>query len=69
MKTEWISVKDRFPDDNIGVLITDGESICTAKWVDNYLWTSYGFGGYDWDFDFMESQITYWMPLPEPPKK
>lgn len=59
--SEWISLKDRAPDDNVDVLTTDGDYMAVAS-------TS------RWDIWFINDdtapqwQPTHWMPLPEPPK-
>lgn len=62
----WISVKDRLPDDDGEVLaVNDGEVL-----IANYL------GGWfhyieDEDGDMIPSDdidVSYWMPLPEPPE-
>lgn len=57
---EWISVKDRLPEEEARVLVyldsnrsytkTDTDRLINSKWV-------------RWDRD-----VTHWMPLPEPPK-
>lgn len=58
---EWISVKDRLPRCGDRVIMTDGVFVCEAflsisgKWKRN---------GIDW----IESEITHWMPMPEPPE-
>lgn len=66
---EWISVKERLPENGIDVLVHDafGDptiSISTAaysnvdgKWID-YLGNDHNY----------QSDITHWMPLPTPPK-
>ncbi len=59
---EWISVKDRLPEDNKEVLIYCG-SYHELGWYesDNKSWRS----------DFLgccTDDITHWMPLPQPPK-
>ena len=57
----WISVKDRLPLCGDRVIMTDGVFVCEAflsisgKWVRN---------GISW----IESEITRWMPMPEPPE-
>jgi len=68
---EWISVKDRLPEDRIPVLIYtsyfkmataycdfEGDfSNVTCGWIDAMrVQHSYG-------------SVTHWMPLPEPPKE
>ena len=61
---EWISVKDKLPDENLMVLIlTENQPIV------RYAITSYDksldiFVDYD-DYSF---SATHWMLLPEPPK-
>lgn len=57
---EWISVKDRLPeDDEIVIICTDenfiyaGELVGDTWFLDNDSWTA---------------TVTHWMPLPAPPK-
>jgi len=54
---EWISVKDRLPEDGSYVLVFDdlgyGYTICVSLYLRRR-----GF----------KQQTTHWMPLPEPPK-
>jgi len=70
---KWISVKDRLPEVYDGVLVTDGEIVTAAERHDFFDsgigWTGHRFGGHEWQWDFDDSFITHWMPLPEPPKK
>ena len=64
-KPQWVSIKNRLPEKNHGVLITDGETIVTAcldKWGH---WAEHGFSGYEWDF--ILGEVTHWMPLPDLP--
>jgi hypothetical protein len=65
---EWISVKDRLPDEYEPVLVYDpdvghGQCVMYACWsVDG--WKT------EFDFDHHEDHgITHWMPLPTPPKE
>jgi hypothetical protein len=74
---EWISVKDRFPEDDGDVLV------CQHKFGDRYPLINVGYRENDqWDIaDTMDGIIhdidnnqdnwivTHWMPLPEPPKQ
>lgn len=64
--SEWVSVKDRLPENFQTVLMarTDGTIYChmycentqtDGCWVDDYL---------NW---FSVYDVTHWMPLPEPP--
>lgn len=73
---EWISVKDRLPEENTPVLI------CT-QWGDVWMASYYSecrivqklFSPAHWDvetlrgggIDFKATEVTHWMPLPEPP--
>lgn len=72
-KTEWISVKERLPELDCGVLITDGETMVTAKMYEieefGPCWTAYGFGGYDWEWEINIADVTLWKPLPKLPTK
>ena len=72
---EWISVKDRLPEENVPVLICTQEG---AIWMAEYLeerrphttatayWETvdvmYGCGA-----ELETTEVTHWMPLPEPP--
>ena len=63
-RQEWISVKDRLPEDYIKVLT------CDAR--DN-VHIFYHFHQYESPFGIDASdqryyEVTHWMPLPEPPK-
>lgn len=59
--TEWISVKDRLPEEYTAVLVYGSRGVWLA-WLgsDNTWWDS--------DLDNIGNDITYWMPIPEPPK-
>ena len=62
---EWISVKDRLPDAFCKVLAVwkaNGETV-----IDTAFWTDSGFSVNHWVV--MQTKITHWMPLPEPPKE
>ncbi len=70
---EWISVKDRLPEENTRVLI------CT-QWGDVWMASYYSecrIAQAYWDvetlrgggIDFKATEVTHWMPLPEPPKR
>ncbi len=56
---EWISVKDRLPEE------TPTKCLCYSK--DGYMVGSYTNWG--WMFPCYFGQVTHWMPLPEPPKE
>ena len=61
--SEWISVKDRLPEDYETVLVYDGDFVQPSSFHGKY-----GF----WTTDCYEADsiygATHWMPLPEPPK-
>ena len=60
---QWISCKDRMPEDNDRVLIlAKNESVYIAK--------HRVFGHFVVSFEYWldDTEVTHWMPLPEPPK-
>jgi hypothetical protein len=72
MKTKWINVKDRLPDESNNVLVFNGNFIAIGYYRKDFKindnnsilaiprkW-EYANVILDWD-------ITHWMPLPEPP--
>lgn len=73
--SEWISVKDKLPQKYDRVLVTDGKQVCL-----HYKQSGVNFAdarGHDLycscdlnhdRCDFVEGQITHWMPLPKPPE-
>lgn len=70
LKSKWISVEERLPENSIGVLVTDGTDVsegwlctCSSKEGAKVVW---GLGSND---DGPYDPITHWMPLPEPPKE
>jgi hypothetical protein len=60
---EWISVKERLPEDDKWVLVTDGLGIGLAQ----YNLDQDDFFGYN--ERKVRGYITHWMPLPKPPKE
>lgn len=62
---EWISVKDRLPDNA-------GDVLCLFIGWDDMIFHGVAFheedGWYDSDGESVNNVI-YWMPLPEPPKE
>jgi hypothetical protein len=74
----WISVKDRFPDFDIPVLVYFLKSksmMCGMRSYtgDGWLWSIWnGLGDFQDKSEFEcddDYPITHWMPLPEPPKQ
>lgn len=59
-KPEWISVKERLPEDYVDVLWYDPISLQTMR-VD--------MNGALWRADFTNGSVTHWMPLPKPPEE
>jgi hypothetical protein len=59
-KQQWISVKDRLPETNCDVLVTDGY---------NYDIAYYGNLINQWFFqDGVDDFVSHWMPLPKLPQ-
>ena len=60
---QWISVKDRLPEDDEMKLITlwDCNSMRMAYYYEQELWICNGVD--------VTGFVTHWMPLPEPPKE
>lgn len=75
MTKEWIRISERLPENDVGVLVTDGKIVTAAAlsyWKDApHWWGGHGFSGHEWNFDFSErfdrGAITHWMPLPPVP--
>ena len=51
---EWIPVSERLPDEEVRVLATDGTDVFDSEYMS---------GNWEWCSD-----VTHWMPLPEPPE-
>jgi len=73
---EWISVKDRLPELDSHVLVTDGGDISTAVFLESsplypgapvQQFVRDCGGSEDWDLDY--AIITHWQPLPDLPNK
>lgn len=58
----WISVKDRLPEEDVEVLVSNCLGIEVAAYTTNPTRHWYGMSG-----NTVYAQ--YWMPLPEPPKE
>lgn len=64
---EWISVKDRLPEEKTDVLVFDRiNKTCTIgyykKTFEDGYWNAY------YGKNNLRYNITHWMPLPKPPK-
>lgn len=56
---EWISVKDRLPEENTTVIVATDDGIVFQ--------CLYSYDGWDlWDDN--DVNITHWQPMPQPPK-
>jgi hypothetical protein len=68
----WVSVNDRLPEKDVGVLVTDGNVVTAARMCRNRFGVieldGHCFGGYEWEFYFGDEDVTHWMSLPLPPK-
>lgn len=60
---EWISVEDRLPENKVRVLLFDNEGFGV---VSGRLIASVWYLESEKD---LNSNVTHWMPLPEPPKE
>ena len=71
--SEWISVKDRLPEDMGAVLVIVSGTPRKNITLDG----AYEFGEYDPDEgwilemwpEWKDATVTHWMPLPEPPEE
>lgn len=59
--SEWVSVKDRLPDNNRMVLMTDLTDMATGNLENNKWWV--------FSRDFPCMTITHWMELPNLPEE
>lgn len=68
---EWISVKDRLPEDfgqYLGYIKAYGKEWIEEVSFNNFNWIVIHYQLYTNDFAYMYCNITHWMPLPDPPK-
>lgn len=69
---DWISVKEKLPENNQRVLAYCGKTkkyfvgnVMTRQFSDGVRWRHEGAKGAMYT---VTSKVTHWMPLPEPPK-
>lgn len=73
LKTGWISVNDKLPENNYPVLAyakgtaRNGDTQCVAS-CHNGFWFIQAESG-KLSFPQMQYVVTHWMPLPEPPEE
>lgn len=70
---KWISVKDRLPEtDNMILAVASGNPMENLTLVNAYCMAEYEPGD-GWIFEeypeWTDAEVTYWMPLPEPPEE
>lgn len=58
----WISVEDRFPDNDGWYLVYKFKQVRVAEWCES-CWYN------ERDLPIDDVAISHWMPLPEPPNK
>ena len=65
---QWISVKDRLPEDNVNVLIKHESD--TGPATAPLIWIAFFNSEFNkWSTYWLDlSKVTHWMPLPEAPK-
>lgn len=70
--SEWISVKNRLPEDGQEVIVA-GEQWAPVKKLEHYVTVAkYNKGGLLHSFSrngFLLQRVHHWMPLPDPPKE
>lgn len=71
-KTEWVSVRDRLPDERqkvLFVVVPSDEDYAGTVQAGRYTSFKYNDGFVDAEFSFpgRTTHATYWMPLPDPP--
>ena len=70
---QWVSVKDRLPEDGEVVLtLVSGKPRENIELIDAYELATY-YERYGWHVDefsdWYAPQVSHWMPLPKPPKE
>ena len=66
---KWISVKERLPVKQFGVIVRTGHNLVTTGWRSYHVDVK---GGELWEVDGAHNyrnDVTHWMPLPEPPEE
>jgi hypothetical protein len=70
--SEWISVKDRLPEENENVILYDGKEVFCGDLFFGKLgkicWGIQACDGICYGH-YNKDEVTHWMPLPKPPKE
>ena len=71
---EWISVKDRLPEEDDNYIVTACDEGCSAGegiWYSTVVVVAeYYKGSWTWYDEYsLEGIVTHWMPMPEPPEE
>lgn len=77
---EWISVKDRLPEDGVkenpkvkqvkvlaAIKAKNGYTVRSQMRMRTNPWRE-SIGETDWTWKYSAGEVTHWMPLPEPPE-
>lgn len=69
--SEWISVKDRLPEDDREVLayygFDNGDGYCGIRFPGVLTYLAFDTQPH-WQHESSGLRVTHWMPLPEPPE-
>lgn len=69
----WISVKDRLPEEGVWVLVNHQTRYSNAPWTNQVMIACLHHGNWYMQNDHSGYQLcdyqTHWMPLPEPPRE
>lgn len=56
---EWISIKEKLPENQTLVIVTDGKEVSVSDFWNGWIYLH---------MPYIE-KVTHWMPLPSPPKE
>ena len=69
---DWIDIRVQEPVHNQRILVCANGVVTAATYESlplGYMFSSCGWNGYEWNFDFNDEDVTDWMPLPAPPNR
>ncbi len=68
---DWVSVKDKLPEENENVILFDGSEVFCGNFFfgkeNRICWGIQACDGICYG-NYKKDEITHWMPLPNPPK-